>query len=525
MDINEDAAEWAWMGVDKLASSRHFDKIYHRIPNPFSSGSKPAKDRRRDRSSSSYDSYSDSDSYERPRQMSKNEKYAKDKDYRDARRDYETDRERRSRRKSRYDDRYYRSPSRDLIDRRDRYELTEDRDGRSRRRAATVGAAAATGAALGAYGSRSRPGAASPANTDGPADDERFETLEEARERRSREDFVRSYVETDAFSNTPRIGPHLPTVEDGESTPAPSEPLKQPAYPARTVVHPRELSPPLTGHHAGESLRSQQSPQNQGQLVRSPPQRIPYRPGMYFPPPPTGPPPQGIAIVPPGASPTLPPSGKAGPSAATGGFAPPLTARTDALPPPPLHPPPTGTGFGPGPILGAAPGPTRGTSMWPQYDERSRFRGVQFGPSEYRSSRDRRSHRHRDNASSTDSEEPIARDRDRGKGISGKGLASAVLGAVAGGLVGSDLTRGDGLATVGAAVAGALGAREVERGWERRRDGKRRGERDGRYDGYDKEDKYDRYGNDRYGNDKYGNDKYGNDKYDKYGERRRRRSR
>lgn len=58
----------------------------------------------------------------------------------------------------------------------------------------------------------------------------------------------------------------------------------------------------------------------------------------------------------------------------------------------------------------------------------------------------------------------------RSKSPPGKGFASSVVGALAGGLVGNELNKGDTLTTVAAAVIGAVGAREVEKQWDKRKE-------------------------------------------------------
>ncbi|KAL0256286.1 hypothetical protein SLS55_008679 [Diplodia seriata] len=58
----------------------------------------------------------------------------------------------------------------------------------------------------------------------------------------------------------------------------------------------------------------------------------------------------------------------------------------------------------------------------------------------------------------------------RSKSPHGTGVASAAMGALAGGFLGTELTKGDTLATVAAAVVGAVGAHEAERKYERRQE-------------------------------------------------------
>ncbi|EKG13203.1 hypothetical protein MPH_09675 [Macrophomina phaseolina MS6] len=68
-----------------------------------------------------------------------------------------------------------------------------------------------------------------------------------------------------------------------------------------------------------------------------------------------------------------------------------------------------------------------------------------------------------------------SRRRRRSKSPHGSGVASAAMGALAGGFLGTELTKGDTLATVAAAVVGAVGAHEAERKYEKfeqRRQGK-----------------------------------------------------
>ena len=62
------------------------------------------------------------------------------------------------------------------------------------------------------------------------------------------------------------------------------------------------------------------------------------------------------------------------------------------------------------------------------------------------------------------------RRRRRSKSPPGKGFASSVVGALAGGLVGNELNKGDTLTTVAAAVIGAVGAREAEKQWDKRKE-------------------------------------------------------
>jgi len=62
------------------------------------------------------------------------------------------------------------------------------------------------------------------------------------------------------------------------------------------------------------------------------------------------------------------------------------------------------------------------------------------------------------------------RQRRRSKSPQGKGLASIVMGALAGGVVGNELNKGDAMTTVAGAVIGAVGAREAEKQWEKRKD-------------------------------------------------------
>ncbi|KAK8174424.1 hypothetical protein BC567DRAFT_93366 [Phyllosticta citribraziliensis] len=61
------------------------------------------------------------------------------------------------------------------------------------------------------------------------------------------------------------------------------------------------------------------------------------------------------------------------------------------------------------------------------------------------------------------------------------GIASTALGALAGGFVGTELSKGNTLATVAAAVVGAVGAHEAERKYERRKESKGRREDAGAY--------------------------------------------
>ncbi|OJD40444.1 tata-binding protein-associated factor 2n isoform 1 [Diplodia corticola] len=60
-----------------------------------------------------------------------------------------------------------------------------------------------------------------------------------------------------------------------------------------------------------------------------------------------------------------------------------------------------------------------------------------------------------------------SRRRRRSKSPHGTGVASAAMGALAGGFLGTELTKGDTLATVAAAVVGAVGAHEAERKYDR----------------------------------------------------------
>ncbi|KAF4537894.1 hypothetical protein BFW01_g6483 [Lasiodiplodia theobromae] len=60
-----------------------------------------------------------------------------------------------------------------------------------------------------------------------------------------------------------------------------------------------------------------------------------------------------------------------------------------------------------------------------------------------------------------------SRRRRRSKSPYGSGVASAAVGALAGGFLGTELTKGDTLATVAAAVVGAMGAHEAERKYEK----------------------------------------------------------
>lgn len=62
------------------------------------------------------------------------------------------------------------------------------------------------------------------------------------------------------------------------------------------------------------------------------------------------------------------------------------------------------------------------------------------------------------------------RQRRRSKSPQGKGLASIVLGALAGGVAGNELNKGDAMTTVAGAVIGAVGAREVEKRREKRKE-------------------------------------------------------
>lgn len=62
------------------------------------------------------------------------------------------------------------------------------------------------------------------------------------------------------------------------------------------------------------------------------------------------------------------------------------------------------------------------------------------------------------------------RQRKRSKSPQEKSLATLVLGALAGGVAGNELNKGDALTTVAGAVIGAVGAREVEKRRERRRE-------------------------------------------------------
>lgn len=62
------------------------------------------------------------------------------------------------------------------------------------------------------------------------------------------------------------------------------------------------------------------------------------------------------------------------------------------------------------------------------------------------------------------------RRRRRSKSPPSKGFASSVVGALAGGLVGNELNKGDTLTTVAAAVIGAVGVREAEKQWDKRKE-------------------------------------------------------
>ncbi|KAK7513943.1 hypothetical protein IWZ03DRAFT_245485 [Phyllosticta citriasiana] len=79
---------------------------------------------------------------------------------------------------------------------------------------------------------------------------------------------------------------------------------------------------------------------------------------------------------------------------------------------------------------------------------------------------------------------PLPRAGGRGRSSSrppGGGIASTALGALAGGFVGTELSKGNTLATVAAAVVGAMGAHEAERKYEKRKESKGRREDAGAY--------------------------------------------
>lgn len=205
---------------------------------------------------------------------------------------------------------------------------------------------------------------------------------------RSRRDFTRAFVETDAFND-----------QDGDSPATPSD-----AYSGRR----------------SSSIRSRASRRSHAQdkyeVVRFSDERDLYE------------------YPPPSASHEAPSGGGMRPA-------------SEYQPPP--YPYPRTRGSRP-------PSPTRRARTEAYRTSYSSRDAYPVAPSQ-----DREHHRHGSIRSSA------SRRRRRSKSPYGNGVASAAMGALAGGFLGTELTKGDTLATVAAAVVGAVGAHEAERKYEK----------------------------------------------------------
>lgn len=374
--------------IDRFANSKYYDKVYDRIPNPKKRWSK-YKQRRKSTGQADQSGALVKQEYDSPQDQNG---YGYDGNY-----DGDYDYDRRDSRRPR--ERFRREPDRhDRYDRYDRYSTDgrqqdyyqeTPRSHRAERQDYDMipyrtrpPRAEYNRRALSASGLQG--GRAPFTHTDDYSE-------EEDEISRSRRNFTRAFVETDAFNDLDINGPETPSE----------------AY---------------SGHRSS-SIRSRASRRSHAHdsydVVRFKEQRDTYE----YPPPPDAP---------------------------TGGG---MKPADEYVPPP--YPTPRSTRAVSIRESGPPP-PTRQARV-------EAYRGSYSARDAYSNapSYDREPRRHGSVRSS------MSRRRRRSKSPYGNGVASAAMGALAGGFLGTELTKGDTLATVAAAVVGAVGAHEAERKYER----------------------------------------------------------